>query len=914
MLPDFLVGTYRQYKQDTKTVAVWLASTARSYGYIFDATSANQDDQVVKKKTKAKAKSKTKTKKQQRDAARRIPAHQRKVVIPVSDFVPLAAYVTEHIKLPNRVPPSILAVIGRVIEARTDCGSWFKNDVPGKVGHEYFVGILQQVHKILEPHTVLPEGLEEEEVTLVDNAFENLTVEEPSEAFLKAPGFQAHESNLADRMIYEIQDLFLGCIEGYLEESFAAASLFKDINKLYAHSVQIWQQYKEGKVDLMTASIISNTAIEFMRRLEEDFFEQFPRFWNIDEDFLKQFKRYDPKHKDAQQIINVMFREKCSTEGKTMNNKNMLEDHLPNANFNLELYDDAQYLFLDMMDTFQQSYVGSQKFTKLCYQTSLIGAWNPDTSHFDLSNEEKFLNNARILLEFFPDMAILATSVATPLAEDELTKSCRNWFDPDAKKGVQPRVYVWALAASRLFCDIHHILGPNIEKPFETVQRIGRDAKVTIANCIAMRDRQGVSCWPKEYDTKINVSLIKRIDVWLFQDEIKDEIMHNARNVKGYRKADHHLLRHHPLLCGLFEFNIRAQLQELGLLSLTHRMKGAMVAHLYNAVQQERFCQSEWPDMNFFIELQSEERLFVGGKPKTPDEYLKRMMLYHGVSLETFAGGRRQPGMIPSKKGPREVGYFGEVLNIFRNRHRHCSGSETSAETLEILEMAVDRNYEVTRSGEKSITVRPRQPADAKAHKNTERHRRSKYSPIELLLATQFGLSRDIPDLKFDYFFLHNSCSAFLQSVFDILRPAIERIPPLNLSSEERPFVVTHFIFSTGLPAAQVRRFVRPHLQHHLAQVPPEAKSIFDQQAIFRDVGALLQNKIQNGRFHSTINSQVRQMKGNSEVLIYEYQEDTSRGSRLTFKKHKPTFHKHAACTRDQCVCGANSKQAKKKG
>lgn len=353
-------------------------------------------------------------------------------------------------------------------------------------------------------------------------------------------------------------------------------------------------------------------------------------------------------------------------------------------------------------------------------------------------------------------------------------------------------------------------------------------------------------------------------------------------------------------------------MEELGLLSLEHSHKAAMVTHLYNAVQHDGFCQTEWSGMNFLIELQTPERLFVGGKPQAPEEYLKRMMLYLGISPETFASGRRKPSMIISKKGSRTLGLLGAVLNVFRGRHGHHSDSEICNTALEVLEKAVDVSYGLTRGHENSITIRPREPADVRERATKESHKNSKYSPIELLLAAQFGLSRDLPDIKFDYFFVHRSCSTFLRSIYDMMHPAIEKYFPPNLPSEEGLFTLTYFIFSIGLPAAQLRRLVRPHLQHHLAQVSPGAKSFIDQQAIFRDVGEFLQNKIQNGRFHSRINSQVRQMKGNSEVLICEYREDTSWSNRVTFKKHKPIFYKHAACTQSQCVCGANSKQAKK--
>lgn len=54
-------------------------------------------------------------------------------------------------------------------------------------------------------------------------------------------------------------------------------------------------------------------------------------------------------------------------------------------------------------------------------------------------------------------------------------------------------------------------------------------------------------------------------------------------------------------------------------------------------------------------------------------------------------------------------------------------------------------------------------------------------------------------------------------------------------------------------------------------------------------------------------------MKGTAEVLVYDIQEDDGKGSRLTFKKHKPTFHKSASCTKSHCACGVTSKQGKKK-
>lgn len=804
MLPDFLVGTYRQYKEDTKTIAVWLASTAASYGYNSSTDGDDQSEQTTKKNTKSKAKSKPKTKKQLRDAARRNPGYQRKIVLQITDFVPLAEYVSQHIKAPARVPQSILAIIKRVIGAREEAQAWFKNSNTTENtegGHSHFVGILRTVHKILQPHTVVDDASDDEELTLVENVYENLTLEEPSEKFLQAPGTQPTTRNPIDRLLYEFADAFVGYLEGYLESSFAATAFFKDVNNIYQQAEQIWHQYRDGKVDLMTASLTSNTAIDLIRQLEDDFFTQFPRFRNIDHRFLKQFKRYDSNHKDAQQLINVMFRARCASKDMDSGNVNKQDDE-EQATFNFKMYDEAQYLFLDMLEIMCRYVVNSQKMSKICWTPAQIGQWDPDRDHSKMSNKDKHLDNARILAELLPDMWLLSTSTTTPLAEDELLKGCRNLTDAN---GGQSHFHVWSLAAARLFCDVHHILGASIWKPFDTVQRLGKDALDTMNSAIAARDRGEASCWPPKVDQQIKENLTDKIQSWLFEDELKAEIMHAARNVKGYKKPDHHLFRRFPLLCGLFEFNIRTGMQEMGLFTQEHFNAGAMLAHLYNAVQQEGFCQAQWQDMNDFIELQTVERLFVGGKPKNPDEYFKRIALYQGASPEVFAHNRRKTGMIVSKNGPRSLVPSGGVINLFKWRHGFHCDSERSATALTALEKGLDSDYELTRSGAATVTVRPRGTAEATDRKNKNAYKNSKYTPVELLIVTQFALSRDVPDLRFDFFFLHKCGTTILRYIHEMLNPEFERtFQPGYLGDDNNFPGLIAYILCIGVPIKQV--------------------------------------------------------------------------------------------------------------
>ena len=49
------------------------------------------------------------------------------------------------------------------------------------------------------------------------------------------------------------------------EAIFAAFCLFEDLRKLRNFVKQIWQDYKERKIDLISAAVTTNTAIDIAR-------------------------------------------------------------------------------------------------------------------------------------------------------------------------------------------------------------------------------------------------------------------------------------------------------------------------------------------------------------------------------------------------------------------------------------------------------------------------------------------------------------------------------------------------------------------------------------------------------------------------------------------------------------------------
>lgn len=924
MLPKFLVGTYKQYKQDTKILATWLSVTARSMGYVSQAIPAQDDVVAADAPKKSKAKSKPKTKKQKRDAARRVPKEQRVFTISQKEFLPLAQYISVHLEPNSHVPSSILSMIKRVIEARKSSDDWFKVNTQedDKDGHIHFIGILQDVYDTLQPHSAADsqDGIKKEDNLVdMDNLFEVLQLEEPSQQFLDAPAAQLPDHKRI-RMVCEFVDVFFEHVESYFEESFAATSLFRDINMIYRHIEHTWCHFKEGKVDLMSAAITTNTAIELVRRLEEDFFEEFPRFRKVDEHLLKQFKRYDPKHTDAQQLINFMFRAK-SIKMK----KNTWNDDKSEAHFNLELYEDARYLFMDMHSIFLTYFIGSQHMSKCVYQAGPLGLWDPDVNYQDLTALEKHRQDRRILLEVLPDMALLSTSLSgiPPLAEDELLRGSRNFF---AKPKKSPTVHLWMLVSLRVFCDIHHILGANIGKPFETIRRLGQSVDDAVEEALRHRAVGKTQIWPTDADETIRKNFLDHIQQSLFVDEVKDFIDDAARNVRGWEgKSGFELLRRHPWACGLMEFNIRAGSQEVGLVALDQSSSGITTAHLYNALEKQSVLQTLWPDMELFIKLIGNDQIFRGERPSNLEDYCTRLSLLRGISAETFARNRRDRGMIQSRRGHQQLFPSSGLITILKLRlamvvNRPEATDEDGNIFLTDLEEVLNQRIQLVSDGSQAI-VRARGSAEVDRLKRNPVER--KYSPVELLMVLQFNLARELPSIAFDYLAFHKSCWEVLKAAYDVYGPILENgMPPVNQILQEyqslRLTASVDCIFAMGMPLLKAQKMVRKVAMPNFPPITHEFQQTFDQASILKAVGKAVENKIVNGRLRILPNVRARKLfEARPEVVFFDIQRgdgDNDGKGNITFGRHKLWQHREAACTRKQCVCGVKGMPMLKPG
>jgi hypothetical protein len=101
MLPIPLLGIYRQYKQDTDSVAFWLASTAKSCGYpadllsdpILQSAGAKQAPKSGRLKCKARAKARAAGGAKTAPQPESTDKKSTKYIIAIKDFLPLANFI-----------------------------------------------------------------------------------------------------------------------------------------------------------------------------------------------------------------------------------------------------------------------------------------------------------------------------------------------------------------------------------------------------------------------------------------------------------------------------------------------------------------------------------------------------------------------------------------------------------------------------------------------------------------------------------------------------------------------------------------------------------------------------------------------------------------------------------------------------
>lgn len=782
MLLESLKSSYLQYKLDTDAVASWLASTATRCGYPKDLLLGGNNElgqrqpRISSKRPKGKARKKAREAKAgnslpdqssqtQNEGNSKLPTY----TIAIKEFVTLAEYIAGKTSPSIKIPRTFVTALNQAISVRRNHGMELGSQQPdvqetrdSDERHGYFIGILERVHDVLRPRMPADEmpGSQADAAQKLANRFDGLNVEEPSEAFLQSPDVSLPDSEPSiPEANYEA-----GRLQDFEEAFLSFTLLIADLNKMRTVIIQTWEGYKQGIFNLVSASLTTNTAFDLARSMEQE------------------MKPLLDKHGGSEKMLQLYFLGLCMENGEDQAYKER-----PGDAMNFKMYEQTKNIYwptYQLLNAFIPM-VDSRHIPQ--YRSGFYGTYVPTSNRETKSAREKFQEDQQVLMEILPEFCYLSLRVNRMPAEDELTRGLREAFKTH-------ELPFWLIFAGQVFLDIHHTLRDDIEKGYYDLYRIATIVNHNIQTTLEFHKALRVDTWPRQNDMALK-EVQATINTYIIKDPIQPaKVKLNRSPGKSFL-----LQQWHPVYCGLWLYNLQALYQEIGVTFAGAWGSILYTYHLYNALQQEKLLEKRWKDMELFMMLHGEQ-IFPGGRPSTPEDYLKRFTLSMGYSASSFARYRRDTGRLEaSKKGPKGFHELAPVLQMFK--HRFCDGSERIELTKQDLGSILAKSkweVELNEKDKKNDETLTMVHNDRLANDKGSNEDQQKVEIVHLLQGLRMSVQAEYLEFSFDYLVFHQVCWNVLRLIKDTCEEDLRSMygPGCIERENQLPFIVGYILMA----------------------------------------------------------------------------------------------------------------------
>ncbi|KAG9253575.1 uncharacterized protein F5Z01DRAFT_147185 [Emericellopsis atlantica] len=815
MLPSQLLGTYRQYKRDTDSVASWLASTAKASGFPADLLTApggaggtqapNSGRLKGKERAKARGSGKQSTSK---PAESKVAKH----IIAIKDFLPLAQWIAGRQNPAISVPDVFSATIDRLITLRSEFNGKLsehgvETDTKSDERHGYFVGVLEAVRAAVCPRGT-PTTATAAANAAIDSAndasqapgedlggrFAALTVDEPSQAFIEVFRNAPHERpepRNDDPASYEAEP------QTSLEDTlFAFFVMIDDLNRIRSRIEWIWSNHRDGMFDLAAAAVATNTAISLARSL-------------IDE--VKPI--FDKQEGGAWGLLNKLFFATCLRKGHQPE-----EIYLGGSkdNFNYNLYDTADecYLvafrhltsFVDVLDP---------KCLPLIKE-GMFGTYDASSDRSSKTGPQRHQEDQVLLLEFFTELVTVNRLLPGYPVEDEFLRGMKEL----EKTGTVTFSLVFA---AQIFLDIHHTMRAAVRRSFATMFEETTVMHNTLQAHLDFHKNLKIKNWPASNDHVLR-ELSRMLD-WMGKDPVHGAKAKQFTRMKRPVPPEmevHRIMIYSPILAGLYLFRIRAQVYEAGVAVANAWGSITYSAHIYNALLQQGLVEGRWEDMDVFLTNMGDANFWTGGeRPQTMQDCFQKFCLQMGVSAAAFTKNRRRQPTVASRAGPRGIKEGAPVSSMLATKI--CNKADMDW-TLDLIDNIVARSaYKMEGSlndGDLTMALID----DAQELKARDRLRQQKAKarasgkdkttlvPEELVETLALSLNSESLEMSFPLLFMHRWCWRVLRSIKESCDPVLrERYTPAYMDKEsELPWVAGYILMSaSGFEGSHDLRLLR---------------------------------------------------------------------------------------------------------
>jgi hypothetical protein len=792
MPSDFFNRSYQLYKKQTDQIAQWLLDTAERWGYQLETQPSSGSNTkrptptAIPPPTSGRLKGKAR-----KEARDRLNIKQRSPSTPTTlsfrirlpQFTELAHAIMDNGKGRVVVPNTIIQLLQQTIEMRKRVSGYYKMQAAstssnsfieeGNANHLYFIQKLEEVLEILGSRPALSskrldglqggatgntEGPNSTRFTDLDNRFSALQVEQPIEVEsggkppATASGLGRSEQRTLSREVV--------CDTEESDDSyFAIFCLFDDLQQIRMSLQQTWEDYKSGKIDLITASAVTNTAFDIARNFDEEFCQMFPELSGT------------PSFKNVSQIFYFSI---CLANGIDIN----FREH-PDDAFNYQLADVGLFLYIPTCNFLEAFCRVIQPREIPQAKKGYYGTYNPKSDRTKMSLRERIAEDKIILLEILPEFCILGQSRVEGLGFDELTKGLGVMY-------ATKQIPLWLAFAAQVFLDINHVLRDQVGGGLLELKSAGRAARSSLT--LALDTPSHSVVWPKSNDQFLRNTLAF-VDQWIMDDMVDKMRRVLLRSV--FEPEPYYLLSRHPLLCGSMLFSVTLMMREAGTALAMAWGSILYVAHLYNALRQSGILDVPWPDMELFVSICTPKSVFVGDYPTTIEDCLKRYELAMGASVENYAkdrtGSARRKGkgkVIYNKKGPRDWSPKSRVIDVFKKRYLEKDLVTWTAHDVEVI------------LDETSFPDYLQPPRNKSQPLNTS----------QLLALLKYAITSESPGLHYDFASMHFRCLDLLRALRTELDENLKQcFGPTYLEHEDQLASIPGYIIMASATAKLAR-------------------------------------------------------------------------------------------------------------
>ncbi|KAL4746297.1 hypothetical protein BDW72DRAFT_38445 [Aspergillus terricola var. indicus] len=635
MLPEFLQGSYARYKADTNTFATWLLEAANQCGYQPSTLFASVP---TAKKGQHNGKN---------NASNAEPLHYSATT---KDLQELAEVIASSAL---KVPESVLKIAKRAIKLRKVVTSWFlgHGDSTSNKRHAHFITALEQICERLEWKSNQSTGPDTKQAPLASepqsddanadrflNRFAVLTVEEPQDT-AQAQSTPADSKKIVKVTVVEeddndAEDSYFGLL------FFKTLCLLQDLENMRRFISITWSEYRDQKIDLMNAAVVTDSALQLARELVEE----------VEADWRTSLTG------KRDNVQNLVYNYAVLTRG--ISAAPSREIGLP---YNKNMADIADWCYVPTKILLESFANVLQVNHQPVFKKGYYGTYDPKMDREQMSLGQKFNEDQIILLSILPEFCMVERFEMQMPVWDAITRGLVEFIKTK-------RVTLWLCFASQIFLDVHHILRHSKLGAFGDLRMSGLRIQKTIVDYLQLsKTHSQPRFWPKEGDEEIQ-DISSTVQSWIIQDQFLDIRVQTKLDRIGPPPEKHALFSQHAILCGLILFSLNTRMQFVGQQLVTQWYDVQQLAFLHNLVIKSPMHKSlRWPDMDAFIKIHGESHIFIGSRPKNANESLKRLELATGISsVANFARDSRSRRFHnPDGKHPRVLKPTTTVANLF---------------------------------------------------------------------------------------------------------------------------------------------------------------------------------------------------------------------------------------------------------